>query len=465
MAAVTPGGGVSPTPGPAHALAPVVVGGGAPSAGAVVFDPAPHINAVEHGLRDWLNKPSRDILDQLGGDPTKRADQRPDGDGTQAGAQGAGGDMVSGLMSPMLQLLGTLGTGIFQGLNPQQMFQPMTQAFQQGAQSLQGLMGQMGSGGGWAGQGAVGTATKTAATLGNGAAVSAQGADLGAQGSMAGANTSQGYTRLLELIQETQHRLEALSGGIPWTAPEMGETAGTATGRAIEIVSELEATLTAQAGAMTASGAPVAVTEAPTQMMSMVGPMMQVAMSMIGPGVQMATMPLTMASQMLTQGVQAGTQAATSLAQSLGKGATGPAPKAITPPTLASSVSGAGAPKLASGAGLGGGGAGTVAARALPSAAPTNLAAPSEPASASQGAGIRAVSTTAAVGGSGMMGGAGMAGAGQRGAGMGSNSHSAANFLHTSDQGGEIIGDLGNVAPPVIGEADPHADVDVELRI
>ncbi|MCV7081236.1 hypothetical protein H7H37_07970, partial [Mycolicibacterium insubricum] len=40
-------------------------------------------------------------------------------------------------------------------------------------------------------------------------------------------------------------------------------------------------------GTMTATGAAVPVAEAPTQMMSMLGPMMQIAMSMIGPGVQM----------------------------------------------------------------------------------------------------------------------------------------------------------------------------------
>jgi hypothetical protein len=43
--------------------------------------------------------------------------------------------------------------------------------------------------------------------------------------------------------------------------------------------------------------------------------------------------------------------------------------------------------------------------------------------------------------------------------------HSAASFLHTSDQGGEIVGDLGNVAPPVIGERVADASADVELRI
>lgn len=64
-----------------------------------------------------------------------------------------------------------------------------------------------------------------------------------------------------------------------------------------------------------------------------------------------------------------------------------------------------------------------------------------------------------------MMGGAPMAGAGQRGAGAGSGDHTASTFLHTTDQGGEIVGDLGNVAPPVIGADDPNADVDIDLRI
>jgi len=46
-----------------------------------------------------------------------------------------------------------------------------------------------------------------------------------------------------------------------------------------------------------------------------------------------------------------------------------------------------------------------------------------------------------------------------------SHSHTAASFLHTTDQGGEIVGDLGNAAPPVLGEADPNEPPDVELRI
>jgi hypothetical protein len=65
--------------------------------------------------------------------------------------------------------------------------------------------------------------------------------------------------------------------------------------------------------------------------------------------------------------------------------------------------------------------------------------------------------------GGGMMGGAPMAGQGGRAGGDGS--HTSAAFLHTTDQGGEIVGDLGSAAPPVIGEPDPHESPDFKLRI
>ena len=66
-----------------------------------------------------------------------------------------------------------------------------------------------------------------------------------------------------------------------------------------------------------------------------------------------------------------------------------------------------------------------------------------------------------------MGGGAGMMGAGHGAgkAGVDGSGHNAAAFLHTSDQGDEIVGDLGNVAPPVIGEIDPNDSPDIELRI
>jgi hypothetical protein len=78
--------------------------------------------------------------------------------------------------------------------------------------------------------------------------------------------------------------------------------------------------------------------------------------------------------------------------------------------------------------------------------------------------GVRAVSA-AGGSGAGMMGGAPYAPMAGQGAQNASNSHTAASFLHTTDQGGQIVGDLGTAAPPVLGEADPNEPPDVELRI
>ena len=89
---------------------------------------------------------------------------------------------------------------------------------------------------------------------------------------------------------------------------------------------------------------------------------------------------------------------------------------------------------------------------------PTSDGAATQAMSKAGGAGV--------AGGGGMMGGGGMApGAGAGRAGADGSGHNAATFLHTSDQGDEIVGDLGNVAPPVIGEVDPHDSPDIELRI
>ena len=54
---------------------------------------------------------------------------------------------------------------------------------------------------------------------------------------------------------------------------------------------------------------------------------------------------------------------------------------------------------------------------------------------------------------------------GRGGKGGGDSGHKAASFLHTSDQGGDIVGDLGSVAPPVVGEVDASDVPDIELRL
>ena len=66
------------------------------------------------------------------------------------------------------------------------------------------------------------------------------------------------------------------------------------------------------------------------------------------------------------------------------------------------------------------------------------------------------------VGGAPMMGGAPTGRGGNAGGGK---SHNAAAFLHTADQGDEIIGDLGGVAPAVIGARQTIPSPDIDLKI
>ena len=78
-----------------------------------------------------------------------------------------------------------------------------------------------------------------------------------------------------------------------------------------------------------------------------------------------------------------------------------------------------------------------------------------------------ASATTTGNGGYAPMSGMGSAGAGA-GAGKGTGSgHTAADFLHTSESGSEIVGDFADVAPAVIGEKDDDTEArpDIDLRI
>lgn len=433
------------------------------------FDHLPVVNQLENDLQAWLNRPVQDILHQFNlGQLPPGGPQFPDeaipADLTAAPG-GMGNNFAGGLLKPVTDMLGTLGPGLFQGLNPTQMFGGISQAFQQAAGGVQQALGQMmgGAGGqGWSGAGAGAAAAKTGETLANGAAVAAQGTALGGEYSAAAANVAQGQARLLEILQQCQHELEALSAGLPWTAPNMVESGARASALATEAITELESTLTSQAAATTATGAPVAVAQGPQMAMGMLAPMLSVGMSMIGPAMQMGMMPLTIGMQAGTQALQAGMQAGTGLASSLGQAAqgTGGAPAASALGHTGRMVG-----AHPGGGGHGGGGVGaTSPARATPSSPMvqndnTNTAAMARSLSARPTAGA------AGVGAAGMMA-PGAAGYGAQGGKAGAGgSHTSAAFLHTTDQGGEIVGDLGTASPAVIGDPTAHLDDDPDIKL
>jgi hypothetical protein len=431
------------------------------------YDPTPGIAVMEQSLGEYLSRPLREILaelDLLSPDAAQPPAQDPKQDPEQApdpAGQGNPFDPSSlmGLIQPVTDALGTLGSGQFGNPDPTKAFDGISNTFDDVARSLQPALGSLAQDL----QGETGTAAaaKTLAALANGQEVGMQSAGLSRSLSTAAADVAQTRARLIAIIAEFQATLAAIGPNIifPWGWAAVIAAATKAITMATEAMTELQGTLGAEAATVSAIGAPVPVTAAP-QLASMVGPMMQ----MIGPMAQAGTGLISSLTQAATQASQA---------NEAGKPDGKPDPRAAAggggPMPAAAGGGGAGG-AVGGGAagGVGGGAAGGVGAGGAGGAAALRQAAPLPP---MQTSGTTAAATPVSAARPAMGGvpmGGGMMGAPMAGAGHGggaNSAHTAAAYLQTSDQGGEIVGDLGTVAPPVVGEADPHDTPDIELRI
>ncbi|WP_155948478.1 hypothetical protein [Mycobacterium sp. URHB0044] len=395
--------------------------------------------------------PVKEILERLGLPPftdgrPQEGPPPPEAQPDAAPAQGSPMD-PSALISPVTDALGTLGNGLFEGVDPTAMLQGISQAFQSTGSSLKPALSSVDD----AWQGASGTtaAAKTATAIANGADVGAQSETLKGNLTSAATNVAQARARLIEIIAEFQATMAAIGPSIifPWGWAAAIAAANKAVASTAEVMTELQTSLGAQAAEVTAAGAPVDVTAAP-----------QLAAS--SPISSLASPLMSMATKGAQAGIQAGTGAASAASQA-----------AQQAPTGAEAAAGVGGPPIAApgaggGGGVGGGGAGGGGgSSALRSMATSTMVQP-ETAATAQSASVRASGGPVGSGGAGMMGGGApygpMAGQGANGS---SNTHTAAAFLHTTDQGGAIVGDLGTAAPPVLGEADPTEPPDIELRI
>jgi hypothetical protein len=413
------------------------------------YDPAPVIAAQEQSLQDYLNLPVKEILERLGLPPF--ADARPpeegpppEADPDAAPPQSSPMD-PSALISPVTDALGTLGDGLFKDVDPTALLQGISQAFQSTGGSMKQSLPSLDDA--WQGEGGFAAAAKTAKALANGAEVGAQSDSLKASLATAATNVAQARARLIEIIAEFQATLAAIGPNIifPWGWAAAIAAANKAIASTAEVMTELQTTLGTEAAQVTAAGTPVEVTAAPqaaasSGASSLASPLMQMAMK----GAQ--------------AGIQAGTGAASAASQAAQQGAPDPAGPA---PGGAALLAGRGAGGAGGGAvGGGAGGGGVAAPRSIASSA---MVQPETTTTTTQ-SGLRAGSAAGGSGG-GMMGGAPYGPMAGQGAQNSSNSHTAASFLHTTDQGGQIVGDLGTAAPPVLGEADPNEPPDVELRI
>jgi hypothetical protein len=423
-------------------------------------DPHSVIDAHESHLADYLNQPVHDILARLGLPPLAAAAPPPGAPDATTPAAPPNPMDPSQLIQPVTDALGTLGSGQFGNSDPTQMFQGISQALESAGQSVQQALSSLGSA--WQGNTASAAGTQTNATLADGQKVASQATDLNASLSSAVATVAQAQAQLMAIINEFAAKMAAIGPNIvfPWGIAAAIEAANEAITSTTEVMTETQTSLGALAQQTTAAGSPVNMTHAPQldAGSAMIGGPASAASSAAAPALGQLLEPMMEIGTSLISPAMEGVSAITSAVKpgAANAPALGGAPGANDPAPGGSP--GAVLPGGAGGGGVGGGGigpAGTVQARL---AAPNGVGAENTP-PAEETVAARPMPTGMT---GGPMGGA-MGGAGARAAANGS--HTAASFLHTTDQGDEVVGDLGNVAPPVIGGTDAATSPDIELRI
>jgi hypothetical protein len=437
------------------------------------FDPTPVIAAGDQRLADYLAAPTQRILDQLGlprlSGPAHGAPLTPGAPANPAGAINALDPTQ--LISPVINALGTLGSGQFSGMDPTSTLNGISNAFDGISGPVRQALGAVQHG--WQGVSSAAAGAKTGAALANGAEVAAQATGLKNSLASAAADVAQARLQLIEIIHEFLATLAAIGPSIifPWGWAAVVAAAAKAVAHTAQVMTEVQSSLGAQAGAVSAIGAPVTVTAAsklaasatgplgsllggstssttsPMSAMSMLSPLMMAASAGISPAMSAASMAGSAGGPAAATGASTGTLA----------GATGTDPKA--PAGGAGRAGGPGVPAgpvSPHGGGAGAASGGTLVSRVTPPMPPS--------APETTTAAMPAATTRPTTGGI-PMGGAGMMSAPLAGAAGNGGAHTAASYLHTSDQGGKVVTDRSTVAPPVIGETDPNDTPDIELRI
>lgn len=474
-------------------------------------DPRPVLDANESSLAEFLNQPVDKALSRLGlsGSPqaaqpgSPPADPQPaDPNNPNAASPGDNSALSSlsslsslaalplGLIGPVVEMLGMLGSGQFGDLDPTAMLGGITQTLESAGQSVRHALG--GLDGVWQGAAASAAAAKTTTVLANGSQVASQAESLSASLAEAAASVAQGEAELVAIVNQFMATLAAIGPNIifPWGWAAAIAAANQAVAEATSVMSQLQSTLGAQAAHVSAVGAPVAVTSAsdagktpgvvPSSSLATSGLTARIPATALSP-MSAFTAPVGAAAS----GAGAPASGASGLGSfapmlGLAAGMAMPAMEGVSAATSALGSAGAGqGAQLASshqpagdgnrddvshhGGGGGGGGHGGAGVPVTPaqSRMPTRLPA-GEIEETIPAASESNVVAPVGMGGAPMMGGAPFARAANGGVGR---SHSAAAFLHTSDQGDAIVGDLGGVAPPVIGvrEAVPHPDIDLTI--
>lgn len=451
-------------------------------------DPGPVINASESDLGDYLNQPVQNILAQLGVPPLPQPAPPSDAPPPAAPPPGAAGNQMTGMLTslltqmiqPVTDALGMLGPGVFSNLDPSQMLSGISNTLGSAAQLVQPAMANVA--GAWQGEAATAAMAQTGAALTDGAQVSSQATALSNSLSTAAASVQQAQSQLIAILNQFSATIAAIGPNIifPWGIAQAIAAANQAVTMSTAVMTELQGSLGTESANTTAIGAPVSLTSARITGpgLASAGTPSSAATAVSGLGTNLLATPGAAASapaaaagsapasafaplvQAVAMPAMEGVGAATSAMQGAGVGAGVPTQSGVNGASGGPSGVNTGAGRSSAG-----GGAGIVPPSGVPletiqsrlSSAPTVPVTDAAPEAMSAGA-----LSPPPMSGAPMMGGAPMAGAARASAGR---SHTAAAFLHTSDQGDEIVGDLGSVAPAVIGQPDTVASPDIELRI
>ncbi|WHU48583.1 hypothetical protein QNM97_06185 [Gordonia sp. L191] len=450
------------------------------------YDPGPVIGAIESRLDEYLNTPTGEILSRLGlpvppGIPTPgpipglpALPGLPTGGNTLASIDGGA------LIQPVLDALGTLGSGVFEALDPTKIFESITSAFSSVASSLPTVISAMQQG--WQGEGADAAAMKTAQLGKDGTEVGVQSGKIKGNVVQAGVDTKTTEAHLLEIISQFEATMAVALPQIvtPWGQAMAVAAATDAITRTTAVMGVHKGLMAVNTAEVAADGAPVSVTNAPQVPTEMLSSMVQMGTGLIQPAFGVVEQVFSAGEKIVQSSVQAGTKIGEAIDKAQHKTSTDTDTSTSTTATPvglgaggpAGMGGGGGGSKPTGAGGGGGGGVGVSPVSAPPSSRTAPSGTPPTEESTNSGQQRTAAATTASAtttgnGGYAPMSGMGSAGAGA-GAGKGAGSgHTAADFLHTSESGSEIVGDFADVAPAVIGEMDDDTEArpDIDLRI
>jgi hypothetical protein len=221
------------------------------------LDAAPAIATMERGLLGSLGAPTQQTLGAL---PLQQF--AGSSEGPPANLAGLAKQIDPfGLITPVIDALGTLGTGQFSGVDPTQVLAGISKAFDGTSGPVQHALGSIAND--WQGESGDAVGTKTQAALANGARVADQASGLGSSLSSAASSVAQARQQIMDIIDEFQATLAGADLSTPAGKAAAVSAANQANTAGAGIMQELQGNLGSQANQLSALGAPVAVAQTP----------------------------------------------------------------------------------------------------------------------------------------------------------------------------------------------------------